>query len=102
MNLLSVSVRNILSYGLEKFVGLYLFIFIHPTLGCERINFQNNASKRQVEPCSKNRSSMHIKERRGENLEQKKQKKIETKTKRKHEKNRKRIEGKRNERKKKK
>ena len=25
----SVTVRNVLSYGLGKFVGLYVFIFIH-------------------------------------------------------------------------
>ena len=30
MNLFLVTVRNILSYGLIKFVGLHVFILIHP------------------------------------------------------------------------
>ena len=29
--------RNILSYGLGKFVGLHVFILIHPKAGCGRI-----------------------------------------------------------------
>ena len=41
-----------MSYGLGKFLGLYVFIFIHPTLGCERINFHDGTSKRKVEPCN--------------------------------------------------
>ena len=37
-------VSNIMSYGLGKFVGLCVFVFIHPTQGCERINFHNKSN----------------------------------------------------------
>ena len=45
-NLVPVAAKNILSYGMGKFVGLYVFIFIHPTQGCESINFHDNTSER--------------------------------------------------------
>ena len=47
INLFPVTVRNILSYELGKFVGLCAFIVIHPTSGCE-INFHNSTSSQTL------------------------------------------------------
>ena len=51
MNLFSVTVRNILSYGCEKSIELYVFIIIQQTQGCKRINFHGSISNRKVKPC---------------------------------------------------
>ena len=37
-----------LFYGQGEFVELHVFILIHPAQGCERINFHDSTSKRQV------------------------------------------------------
>ena len=46
ISLFSVTVGNKLSYGLGKFVGIHVFILIHPTLSFKKINFHDSASKR--------------------------------------------------------
>ena len=42
--------RNILFYGLGKFVELYVFIPIRPTKRCERINVHDSTSKDESNP----------------------------------------------------
>ena len=49
-NLFPVTVGNTLPYEFGKFVGLHVFILIHPTRGCERINFTTALQKDKSNP----------------------------------------------------